>query len=160
MAAQVNPQTTPSNDSTDTAQAPTENPVNGSQEIASLGKLKMLIKSNPGRARIYVNSQDQGVTTPATIEVEANKTFTLTLLADGYLQYTVKVVPKIDGEEHFANLSPVSFGYLSINVINAGVDTVISIDGLEIKDHPPIERYPIQSGKPVKIRAYNSFIKH
>ncbi len=130
----------------------------GTEEISSKATLKMLIKSNPGRARIYVNSQDQGVTTPATIEVEANKPFTLTLLADGYLQYSTRLTAQKDGQEHSADLTPVKFGYLNINVINAGVETIIYIDNLEIKDRNHIEKFPVQSGRPITIKAVHPFL--
>jgi serine/threonine-protein kinase len=138
---------------------PPELPVEGGGggAFASRSVYKILVKSNPGRARIYVNSIDQGVTTPATIEVEANTPFTLTLLADGYLQYTTKMNAIKDGQDVSANLTQVKFGYININVINAGVDTIIYIDNLELKDRPPITKYPVQSDKPIKIKAVHPF---
>ena len=115
------------------------------------------VTSNPGRARIYINSKDEGVTTPATIQVEANKKFTLTLLADGYLQYTVQQTASKDNMKISANLTQVKFGYLNINVINAGVDTIIYINNLELKDRPPITKYPVPVNQPISIKAVHNF---
>lgn len=133
-----------------------KNPVNEAQ-LSSISSVRILVKSNPGRARIYVNDTDKGITTPATIEVPSGKPFTLTLLADGYLQYITRINPDRDGQEVEANLTQVSFGYLNINVINAGIDTKIFVDNLELRDRPPITRFPVQAGKPIKIRAEHKF---
>lgn len=131
--------------------------IQGSTTEASNMSYRILIKSNPGRARIYVNEADKGVTTPANIEVPARTPFTLTLLADGYLQYITRITPERDGQEVVADLVPVAFGYITINVLNAGIDTKIYVDNLELADRPPISKYPIQAGKPIKIKAYHKF---
>ena len=125
--------------------------------------VKVLVKSIPGRARIYINnkiyldSKDQIVTTPATIEVDGNTPFALTILADGFLPYTNRITATKDGQEIIANLTPIKFGYIDINVLNAGIDTIIYIDGLQQKDRPPISKVPVQAGKPIKIKAIHPF---
>ncbi len=129
----------------------------GKQDLSLTGTVNVLIKSTPGRARIYVNTLDKGLTTPATLELEANKKYTITLIADGYLSYTTHITAFKNEQEVFANLTPVRYGYLDINVVNAGIDTIISIDDLEIKDRPPITKRPVQAGKPIKIRAVHPF---
>lgn len=136
----------------------TDPTIDGASEQASLATTyKVLVKSTPGRARIYINNQDQGLTTPATVEVEANKPFTLTLVADGYLPYNTRMTPGREGQEISADLTQIRFGYININVLNAGVDTIIYINNLELKDRPPITKYPVQAGKPISVRAVHPF---
>ncbi len=129
----------------------------GETQQASNATVNILVKSTPGRARIFVNGNDQGYTTPATVPVPYNKPFSLTLLADGYHQYTTRVTAFKNGQEISADLSQIKFGYLDITVINAGIDTKISINGIEIKDSPPIKKYPVPSGQPVIIKAIHPF---
>lgn len=135
----------------------TNTPAEGETSFASNTTVTILIKSNPGRARIFINGNDQGYTTPATVPVPMNKPFSLTLLADGYHQYTTRVTALKNGQEVTADLAQIKFGYLNINVINAGVDTLISINGVELKDRPPIMKYPVPSGQPVVVRALHPF---
>ena len=132
-------------------------PPEGGVNFASKLTMNILVKSNPGRAKIFVNGIDQGFTTPATIEVPANKPFSLTLLADGYHQYTTRVTATKNGQEVSAELSQIKFGYVNINVINSGIDTIISVNGVELQDRPPISKYPVPSGQPVTIRALHPF---
>lgn len=117
----------------------------------------ILIKSNPGRAKIIVDDKDIGMVTPASIPLAANKTVNLTLLADGFLPYTSRFTPVKDDQIVAAELSPIKFGYLNINIINSGVETIIYIDDVEIKEKQPITKYPIPSGRPVRIRAIHPF---
>lgn len=132
-------------------------PLEGETNFASNTTVTILIKSTPGRARIFINGNDQGYTTPATVPVPMNKPFSLTLLADGYHQYTTRVTALKNGQEVSADLAQIKFGYININVINAGVDTLISINGVELKDRPPIMKYPVPSGQPVIIKALHPF---
>jgi len=129
----------------------------GNSSFASKATVDMYIKSNPGRARIFVNGVDQTLTTPATVPVPYNKPFSLTLLVDGYHQYTTRVTALKNGQEVSADLTQIKFGYININVINAGVDTLISINGVEIKDRPPITKYPVPSGQLITIKATHPF---
>jgi serine/threonine-protein kinase len=115
------------------------------------------IQSNPGKARIYLNSKDTGMFTPSNIEVEPNTPFTVTLLADGYLPYTGRYTATFNGQKLSATLLQISIGYVNITVVNAGVDTVIFVNGLRLQEKPPINRYPVPAGSPVKIRAEHAF---
>lgn len=132
-------------------------PLDGETSFASNTTVTILIKSNPGRARIFINGIDQDYTTPATVPVPLNKPFSLTLLADGYHQYTTRVTATKNGQEVSADLAQIKFGYININVINAGVDTLITINGVELKDRPPIMKYPVPSGQPIIIKALHPF---
>ena len=46
-------------------------------------------------------------------------------------------------------------GYIGIEVIHGGSDPVVSVNGLNLSEKLPIQRYRVPAGVPVKIRAYN-----
>ncbi len=129
----------------------------GSTKPSTNGKYSILIQSSPIKARIYLNSIDTGLFSPAAIEVSPNTPFTITLLADGYLPYTGRYTATVNGQKLNANLQQISIGYVNIKVINAGVDTIVYVNDLKLEDKPPISRYPIPAGTPVRIRAEAPF---
>lgn len=131
--------------------------VNDTSLSSNVTNFNVLIRSNPGRAKIYINEKDQDLVTPATVSLPANSSHTITLLFDGYLPYTTRFTPVKNDQIISAELSPIKFGYININVINSGVETVIYIDGEEIKEKPPINKYPVPSGRPITIRAIHPF---
>jgi serine/threonine-protein kinase len=142
-----------------TVAPPQPSPTTGTIDNASTdaSKFMVYIQSNPGKARIYLNSKDTGLFTPSNIEVEPNSPFTITLLADGYLPYTGRYTATFNGQKLSATLMQISIGYLNITVVNAGVDTVIFVNGLRLQEKPPINRYPVPAGTPVKIRVEHAF---
>jgi serine/threonine-protein kinase len=138
---------------------PQPSPVTGAIDNASTDSSKFMvyIQSNPGKARIYLNSKDTSLFTPSTVEVEPNNPFTITLLAEGYLPFTGRYTATFNGQKLSATLSQISIGYVNITVVNAGVDTVIFVNGLRLQEKPPINRYPVPAGTPVKIRVEHAF---
>lgn len=140
---------------------PTNLPATETNSVTTMSSnvtyFNVLIRSNPGRARIFIDDKDQDQVTPATISLPANASKTITLLFDGYLPFTTRFTPVKNDQIISAELNPIKFGYLNINVINAGVETNIYIDGEEIKEKPPISKYPVPSGKPIVIRAIHPF---
>jgi serine/threonine-protein kinase len=157
LIAKVTGQPQPSSRKSIPASNPAVSASTSSAEMASKGNLKIQVNSSPGRARIYINDTDTGNVTPSQIMVPARMPFTLTLLADGYLQYITRITPEREGQIVFAELTPVKFGQLDIYVINGGIDTKIYIDNLELRNRPPITKFPVQPGKPIKIRAEHKF---
>jgi serine/threonine-protein kinase len=138
---------------------PIPTPTTGTIDNSSTDSHKFMvyIQSNPGKARIYLNNKDTGLFTPSTVEVEPNSPFTISLLADGYLPYTGRYTATFHGQKLSATLLQISIGYVNISVVNAGVDTVIFVNGLRLQEKPPINRYPVPAGTPVKIRVEHAF---
>jgi hypothetical protein len=64
--------------------------LNSCATIFSGTKQKVMVSSSPGDARIFVNGQDQNVTTPARIKVPRKKEVTYTFKKAGYEENTVK----------------------------------------------------------------------
>ncbi|MEY4617261.1 MAG: hypothetical protein RJB66_2221 [Pseudomonadota bacterium] len=157
LAGQVaQPSPTPSaatNARAQTPEAPQENTAN----LSSTLSYRLIINSTPGRARIYVDDTFKGLMTPAQIEVPAKKSFTLTLLANGYLQHSARVTPESDGQQINVDLIPIEIGYININVLNAGLSTKVFVDNLEVGNGESIKKFPIQAGKPTRIKAIDQY---
>lgn len=156
IAQTTQPRPVPTNN-VPVAVAPVEAPSENTANLSSALSYKIFINSTPGRARIYINDNYKGLMTPAQIEVPAKQSFTLTLLANGYLQYSAKITPESDGQQINVDLVPIEIGYININVLNAGLSTKVYVDNLEIGNGESIKKFPIQAGKPTKIRAVDQY---
>jgi hypothetical protein len=130
----------------------------GAIDVGSRGLVKVVIKSTPARAQIFLNGADQRQVTPWTFELDANKKYTLTLMADGYLTYTAEFTAVRDNQNVSATLTQTKIGYLNIRLFNAGVDTKVFVDDVWFnKDGQSLTMRPVQADKPIRIKAKNEF---
>jgi serine/threonine-protein kinase len=120
---------------------------------AAEAKYTILVTSSPAAAEISLNGLSTGVLTPGTIQVDAQKTFTITLRADGYLNYDRSLAATQNPMRVQATLQKARLGYLDINVMPAG--SVVYINGQALTEHPPIRRYAVQADAEIVIRAEN-----
>lgn len=144
-----------STDPAQNAQTPTttETPTDGK----FVEQVPLAIHSQPTGATVYVNGQNRGFT-PYRGWIELNKNFRITLVKEEYLPYDrgeMKATSS-EGVTIRATLQPEPpTGYIGVDVINGGGEPVISVNGVRLAEKPPIQRYPVPAGVPVKIRVYN-----
>lgn len=170
----------PSGSNDESSRAPTPNPTNGTsasvagqnqvpatnpakpnptetKEPQFTEQVPLAIHSQPSGARVYINDQNRGLT-PYRGWVELNKPFRVALVKDEYLPYDrgeMKATTS-EGVTIRATLQPEPpTGYISIDVINGGSEPVISVNGARLGEKPPVGRYPVPAGVPVKVRVYN-----
>lgn len=144
--------------STDPATPTSPTPTNGEPaETRFVEQVPLAIHSQPTGATVYVNGQNRGFT-PYRGWIELNKNFRITLVKEEYLPYDrgeMKATSS-EGVTIRATLQPEPpTGYIGVDVINGGGDPVISVNGVRLAEKPPIQRYPVPAGVPVKIRVYN-----
>jgi len=144
----------------ESAPAPAVHEASENTDQASTGQYTVLLVSEPVGARIFINGEDTGAFTPNRRTLEANKDFIVTLKKEGYLNYegVIKVVQ--NGSTFTMSMYPAQkAAYVSISVANGGLNTVIYVNGLRLGEKPPISRYAIPAGTPVRITAYDPFSK-
>ncbi|MBX3016767.1 MAG: protein kinase [Bdellovibrionaceae bacterium] len=120
-------------------------------------QVPLAIHSQPTGATVYVNGQNRGFT-PYRGWIELNKNFRITLVKEEYLPYDrgEMKAASAEGVTIRATLQPEPpTGYIGVDVINGGGEPVISVNGVRLAEKPPIQRYPVPAGVPVKIRVYN-----
>lgn len=124
-------------------------------EMASQAKVNLSLKSYPSGAKIYIDGEDTGRTTPAILAVTANKDSKITLLKDGYSTYeTTKQFSETSSFEATLQLLELG-GYVNIYVINGGARPILFINGQRLSESPPIKRYRVPANKNLVIRAEN-----
>lgn len=142
----------------ESAPAPAVHEGSENTDQASTGQYTVLLVSEPVGARIFINGEDTGAFTPNRRTLEANKDFIVTLKKEGYLNYegVIKVVQ--NGSTFTMSMQPAQkAAYVSISVANGGLNTVIYVNGIRLGEKPPISRYAIPAGTPVRITAYDPF---
>jgi serine/threonine-protein kinase len=129
-------------------------------EAASKSQFTVLLVSEPIGAHIYVNGDDTGAYTPNRRSFEAYKDYVVTLKKEGYLNYE-KTIRAVQNSSTFSmSMQPAQkAAYVAISVANGGLKTVIYVNGILLGEKPPISKYAIPAGTPVKIRAYDPFYK-
>jgi eukaryotic-like serine/threonine-protein kinase len=124
-------------------------------ELASQAKVNLSLKSYPSGAKIYIDGESTGRTTPAIIAVTANKDARIVLLKDGYSPYeTTKQFSQTSTFEATLQLQEIG-GYVNIYVINGGARPALFINGQRLSEVPPIKRYRVPANKDLVIRAEN-----
>ncbi|MBC7372083.1 MAG: serine/threonine protein kinase [Bdellovibrionaceae bacterium] len=135
-------------------------PVVQTTEQASKSQYSVMLTSDPVGARIYINGEDTGSYTPNRRSLEANKDYAITLKKDNFLNYEGTIKALQNGSSFNMSLQPaVKAGYVTIIVPNGGLSTVIYVNGIRLGEKPPINRYAVQAGIPIKITAYDPFRK-
>lgn len=129
-------------------------------ESASTGQYTVMLVSEPMGARIFINGEDTGSYTPNRRSVEANKDFLVTLKKENFLNYERTIKATQNGSTFTMSMQPAQkAAYLSINVPNGGLNTVIYVNGIRLGEKPPINRYAIPAGTAIRIMAYDPFSK-
>lgn len=133
----------------------------GEQQIesASIAEIKVSVNSSPEGAQIFINGQDSGLLTPAVISLSANQMATIAIKKEGYLDYNVNRSFKETSQIFATMQSNQVAAYLNIKVSDGNAFTKISINGKELIEKPPIEKYPIIPQKETLITAYNPITK-
>lgn len=149
------------------APAPVQTAVNnvpyepaGEKVEPSRAKVPVNIQSEPSGAIVYVNGERRGVT-PYRGSIEAGQQFNVSLSRTGFLPYDRPGErASLEGYVLKAALQPEPpMGYISIEVVNGGNDSVITVNGQRLLEKAPITRYQIPAGIPVKIKAVNPYAK-
>lgn len=135
-------------------------------ETSSTAEYFVSVRSNPSRARILIDNEDTGSVTPAQIKVPADKQVIIKLIKDDgegglvYIPYDKPFKATKNAETIDATLQSQLAGYLNIEISYGGGDTpFIEVNGVRLKEKPPIERYAVPANTPVKIRGVNPFTK-
>jgi serine/threonine-protein kinase len=126
----------------------------------SKARVPMNIQSEPSKASVYINGERKGIT-PYRGSIEAGVEFSLTLSLDEYLPYDrYKEVAPVEGYTLRATLQPKPpMGYISIDVVPSSPETIIYVNNQRLLEKPPVRRYQIAAGLPMKIRAVNPYSK-
>jgi hypothetical protein len=129
-------------------------------EQASTAQYTVLLVSEPIGAKIFINGEDSGAFTPNRRSLEAYKDYVVTLKKEGYLNYEGTIRAMQNGSTFSMSMQPAQkAAYVSISVANGGLNTVIYVNGIRLGEKPPITRYAIAAGTPVRITAYDPFYK-
>lgn len=129
-------------------------------DSASTAQYTVLLVSEPIGARIFINGDDTGSYTPNRRSLEAFKDYVVTLKKEGYLNYEGTIRPMQNGSAFTMSMQPAQkAAYISITVANGGLNTVIYVNGIRLGEKPPIGKYAIPAGIPVRITAYDPFYK-
>lgn len=138
---------------------PSQEPVHNTDQ-ASTSQYTVLLVSEPVGARIYINGEDTKAFTPNRRSLEAHKDYRVVLKKDGYSDYDGQIKVVQNGSTFTMTMQPAQkAAYLSINVANGGLNTVIYVNGIRLGEKPPINKYAIPAGVPVRITAYDPFSK-
>lgn len=148
----------PAATATTTSQVAPTSAAPGAEETSRFAEqVPLAVHSQPSGATVYVNNQNRGFT-PYRGWIELNKSFKITLVKDEYLPYDPGEL-KATGPEGFTLRATLQAkpptGFVGIDVVNGGAEPVISVNGSRLNERPPISRYPVPAGIPVKIRVYN-----
>lgn len=129
-------------------------------EVASTAQYAVTLTSDPVGARIYINGEDSGSFTPNRRSFEAYKDYVITLKKENYLNYEGTIRAMQNGSTFTMSMQPLQkAGYISIAVPNGGLNTIVYVNGIRLGERPPITKYAVAAGVPVKVTAYDPFRK-
>lgn len=132
----------------------------GEKVEPSRAKVPINIQSEPSGAIVYINGERRGIT-PYRGSIDAGQQFNVSLSRAGFLPYDRPGErASLEGYVLKAALQPEPpMGYISIEVVNGGNDSVITVNGQRLLEKAPVTRYQIPAGIPVKIKAVNPYAK-
>lgn len=129
-----------------------------STDFSATAIYKMTLLSDPPGARVYLDNEDMKAITPFQIELEANRVYDLRLKKDGFVDYENKIKATQNPMTFKATMMAVTDpAFISIKVINGGVNPIVEINGRILAEKIPIENYRVPSNTPLKIFAKNPF---
>lgn len=129
-----------------------------SVEQSSVQFVPLNIQSFPQGAEIRIDGKTVG-TTPYSGKIEANKKFQLVLKRDGYISYEREEENSHSPSTNIkATLVPEPpAGFVSIEVKNATPNIVIKVNNISLKERPPIRRFRIPAGIPIRVQIIDPF---
>lgn len=141
----------------------------GTAESASKQSFQVTINSQPQYAEIWLGSEGQEPVklnefTPKVKTLEAYKKYYLVLKKEGYLDTRMTFTLQQDA----TSLNPIlqrlgDAAFITITTPFGGEHVVVSIDGQPVSDRLPLGTeagspgHPIPAGRPVRIRAVNTY---
>lgn len=144
-----------------TAPAPQTKPTAGSTDSASTKPVTpyaVLIESQPSGARVFIDGKDTGMITPLRTTVDSDKEFVVTLRLAGYQPFEKKEKAVVNGHQVKAVLSGLpKMGYMNLDLVNAGRNPVITINGQRIEDKLPLRNFPVLANTSIRVEAHNPF---
>lgn len=129
---------------------------NSTTQIASNGKVKVFVVSNPPEAEVRINDTATGVYTPGQIDLPVGEAVQVSLHKEGYLTW-YQDLNLTSSTDIKTDLTKADFGYVDI-FVRAG-DGTVYVDGRKLSQKPPIISLPIPAGRPVKVKAVDLFLK-
>jgi serine/threonine protein kinase len=141
-----------------TQQEPNPKTTEGSSEQSSTQLVTVTISSEPIGARIFIDGREVGQTTPAQVQIPANRDVKLNLDKLGFNSYEATISANENGKTIRATLMGGRTGVLNLSLINGGASPEIEINGTKISEQLPLKNYRLPAGVPVIIRVKNSFL--
>ena len=127
----------------------------GQMDMSATAAVKVSISSQPSGARIYIDGNDSGNSTPAVVTITANKEAKIALKKDGYYNYEVAKTFSDTGILTTTLQQMPQAGFININVQNGGAKPVIYVNNQRLSEQPPIKRYAVSSDSEVTVTAVN-----
>ncbi len=119
----------------------------------------VIVSSTPSGSEILIDDKPTGLTTPAKLDVPADRPFSITLRRQGYLEYTKPdLTAESIGTRFQAHLQRTPIGYIDLDVSPSGQSqaTVVSINGKLLHgEQLPLRRYAIPAGSRMIVRVEN-----
>jgi serine/threonine-protein kinase len=143
-----------------TAPTPPPPPVEVEHVEATSAQYTVTIYSNPDKARVFINGEDQERWTPFVKSFPANTPFNLQLKKEGFVALNTAVSPTYEAYTFTGTLQKHQrVASLIINIINGGANQNLKIGGVPVIIKPYGELYMIQAEVDVKIQVYNPTTK-
>lgn len=121
------------------------------------GLFAVFIESEPPGAKITLNGKPTKDSTPAQFFLEPRQKVTLLLEKEDFFPSESEFIPDKDGASVKVLLSQGRSGFLTLSVVNGGLDPILEIDGKKISARPPLKQYRIPASVPVRIRVSNPY---
>lgn len=127
----------------------------GQVDLSATASVKVSISSQPSGARIFIDDQDTGRTTPAIVTLTANRNAKITLKKESHYQYEVVKSFNDTGILTTTLQQIPQAGFININVQNGGAKPVIFVNNQRLSELPPIKRYAVTASSHVTVSAVN-----
>ncbi len=129
--------------------------IEGKIDMGSTAKVTVAITSQPAGARIYINNQDTGQTTPSIVTLIANTDLVIAMYKEGYSKY--ETTKQFNQTTSFtATLQPqISGGYVNIYIVNGGARPSLFVNGQRLSEQLPIKKYRVPANTEITVFAEN-----
>jgi serine/threonine-protein kinase len=129
----------------------------GQEDLASKAEFVLMLDSNPSGASIIMDGKPLGYT-PFRQSLVPFTDYALTL-KKGDLRYDgiLRVTANGTSQTMILKPAPKPGAELTLKVENGSSNTIIFINGMRIGEKPPIERFPVPAGVPIRVRAHDPY---
>ena len=133
-------------DTTSTVPLPNQQETPTPSTSTQVNKLLINISSNPSGAKIFINGESTGKSTPSQMFFTQNKSLTIELKKVGYTTYKKENMTFTSSSQAFeANLKKALIGYLDIDARPPDPSVRIYINGQYIKKPLPILKHSVNA---------------